>query len=296
MGSWKIMAMVRPRKSASGLPASRVRSRPAMRTSPSIRVWAGGRSPMRARNVTLLPDPDSPRMPSTSPAARSKLTPFTACTVRSRLAKVTRRSRTDTTGAVAAGGAVSSSTLGGTAGPRGQQNLVAGDSVAGVVERGESGLLARADVAGDGAARAEAAPGGGVDGIGRIARQRRLERTPRGVHGGHGRQQCPRVRVLRLAIERLDVADLHDLAEVHHHDAVADVADHIEVVGDEDVGEVESILQIGEQIQDLRADRLVQRRDRLVEEHQPRLEGQRARDIDALALAARQLVGIPVGE
>ena len=111
--------------------------------------------------MALLPDPDSPRMPSTSPAARSKLTPFTACTVRSRLAKVTRRSRTDTTGAsVTAGAVASASALGGTAGPRGQEHLVAGDGVTGVVERGEGGLLALSDFAAIGQ-RCEASADGG---------------------------------------------------------------------------------------------------------------------------------------
>src|SRR5579863_980990 len=44
--------------------------------------------------VTLLPEPDSPTMPSVSPRCRSKLSPLTARTMPSSVAKVTRRSLT----------------------------------------------------------------------------------------------------------------------------------------------------------------------------------------------------------
>ena len=58
---------------------------------PSI-AQLGGSSRISARSVTLLPEPDSPRMPSTSPRASRKLTPLTAWTVRSRCRKRTARS------------------------------------------------------------------------------------------------------------------------------------------------------------------------------------------------------------
>ena len=44
--------------------------------------------------------------------------------------------------------------------------------------------------------------------------------------------------------ERGAVGDLDDVAEVHHGDAVADVAHHREVVGDEQVGDAELVLQV----------------------------------------------------
>ena len=61
---------------------------------------------------------------------------------------------------------------------------------------------------------------------------------------------------------------------------------------DEDVGEAELVLEIEQQIEHLRLDRLVERRHRLVEDQQPRLEREPARDVDALALAAGNLVRI----
>src|SRR5262245_29407456 len=53
---------------------------------------------MVARNSWLFPEPDSPTMPTHSPSAMSKLTPFTACTVPSGVANVMSRFFTERTG------------------------------------------------------------------------------------------------------------------------------------------------------------------------------------------------------
>ena len=53
-----------------------------------------------------------------------------------------------------------------------------------------------------------------------------------------------------------------------------------------------SRLQIDEQVDDLRLDRDVERGERLVGDDEARLDGERARDADALALAAGELVRI----
>ena len=64
-----------------------------------------------------------------------------------------------------------------------------------------------------------------------------------------------------------------------------------QVVRDEQVGQPELGLQIQQQIQDLRLHRDVQRRDRLVGDHQARVERQRAGDADALALPPLKACG-----
>ena len=51
-----------------------------------------------------------------------------------------------------------------------------------------------------------------------------------------------------------------------------------------------SLLQVLEQVEDLRLHRDVERRDRLVADDQLRVDRERARDADALALAAGELV------
>ena len=75
---------------------------------------------------------------------------------------------------------------------------------------------------------------------------------------------------------------------------VADVADHRQVVRDEEVGEAELLLQVGQQVDDLRLDGHVERRHRLVADDQLGPERERARHADALALTAGELGREPV--
>ena len=86
----------------------------------------------------------------------------------------------------------------------------------------------------------------------------------------------------------------HHLAEIEHQDPVGDVLHHTEVVGDEDEREVEVALEIGEQVDDLGLHAHVESRDRLVADHELRLHDEGAGNVDALALAARELVRIAV--
>ena len=61
---------------------------------------------------------------------------------------------------------------------------------------------------------------------------------------------------------------------------------------DEQVGEAEPLLQVDQQVDDLRLDVDVERRDRLVGDDEVRLDRERARDGDALALAAGEFVRV----
>ena len=70
--------------------------------------------------------------------------------------------------------------------------------------------------------------------------------------------------------------------------------DDREVVADEQVGDAEVALQIGHQVEHLRLHRHVERADRLVGDDELRPRDQRARDRDALALAAGELVRVLV--
>ena len=85
---------------------------------------------------------------------------------------------------------------------------------------------------------------------------------------------------------------LHDLAHVHHRDPLAEVLDDGQVVGDEQVGEVVVLLEILQQLQDLRLHRHVQGGYRLVGDDELRHQRQGAGDRDALALPARERVRI----
>src|SRR3954471_2454921 len=99
-------------------------------------------------------------------------------------------------------------------------------------------------------------------------------------------EECLGVLDLRMLVDRVRVALLDDLPEVHHRDPVAHPPDDSEIVGDEEVREPELLLQVLEQVEDLRLDRDVERRDGLVAHDQLRIQGECARDADALALPA----------
>jgi hypothetical protein len=102
--------------------------------------------------------------------------------------------------------------------------------------------------------------------------------------------------VSRRIVDRLHRPDLGHLAEIHDHDPVAHVAHDVEVVGNEDVGQVELRLEVVEQVQHLSLDGLVERGDGLVEDDRLRREGERPGDVDALPLAAGQLVRVAAAE
>src|SRR5205807_6097661 len=99
-------------------------------------------------------------------------------------------------------------------------------------------------------------------------------------------EQRLRVRVQRVGVDLFGVRDLDDLAEVHHGDPVAQVADDRQVVGDEQVGQVELVLEVLQEVHDLRLDRDVERGDGLVGDDEGGVQDQGAGDADALPLAA----------
>ena len=87
---------------------------------------------------------------------------------------------------------------------------------------------------------------------------------------------------------------LHDPAGVHHADPVAQGRHHPQVVGHEHDGRTQPVPDLPEQREDLGLDGHVERGRRFVGQQHPWLAGQRHRDHDPLAHAARELVGIAV--
>ncbi len=93
-----------------------------------------------------------------------------------------------------------------------------------------------------------------------------------------------------LPEERIRGPGFHDFAQIHHRDTVGQVPDHPQVVGNEQVGEPELLLQLLQQVDDLCLDGDVQGGDGLVADEQVRLEGEGSRDADPLALSTGELV------
>src|SRR5439155_24001988 len=114
--------------------------------------------------------------------------------------------------------------------------------------------------------------------------------TELGRRHRHSREERTGVRVLRLAVELSARRNFDDVAEIHDEDPVRDVADHVQVVGDEDVCEPELLLEVLEQVEDLRLHGDIERRDRLVAHDQLRVDSERTRDADALSLTTRELM------
>ncbi len=84
--------------------------------------------------------------------------------------------------------------------------------------------------------------------------------------------------------------ELDQPAQVHHAHVVGHVAHHDQVVRDEQAGESALALQIHHQVEHLGLHGDVERRRRLVADEEFGAGRDRARDRDALALAARELV------
>ncbi len=144
------------------------------------------------------------------------------------------------------------------------------------------------------AARVEVAAARRVGRIGHLAAQQDAAALVAQARVGqrHGGEERLGVRVHRALVQLVGVGHLDQLADVHHRDPVTDVLDHAEVVGDEEVGQVELALQVLQQVDDLRAHRDIERGDRLVGDHQARVERERAGDADALPLAAAEGVRV----
>jgi hypothetical protein len=85
---------------------------------------------------------------------------------------------------------------------------------------------------------------------------------------------------------------LAHLTVAHDDHVVGDLANHPEVVADEEHAHAMPLLEPGEQLEDLPLDRDVERGRRLVGNEELRLAGERHRDHHALLLAARELVRI----
>src|SRR5215216_6396416 len=149
--------------------------------------------------------------------------------------------------------------------------------------------FARADVLGDRATRAEAAAGWDRRGAGNVARQHDALLQTRGPRLGRRREQRLGIGMMRRPEDLGLRTDLDDAPEIHHRHTVGDVTHDGEIVRYEQVGEPPLLLQILHEVDDLRLDRDIERRYRLVRHDEAGTERDRARDADALPLSAGEL-------
>ena len=101
MGSWKTMAISRPRTRRISSSESRRRSCPLNQISPAaIRPAGAATSRMMESALTLLPHPDSPTSATVSPGRTSHETSSTARTMPPRVANWVLRWRTSRRGVI----------------------------------------------------------------------------------------------------------------------------------------------------------------------------------------------------
>ena len=76
---------------------------------------------------------------------------------------------------------------------------------------------------------------------------------------GNRRQQRLGVRMGRRPEQAVGRRHFHHATGAHHHDPVGDVIHHREIMRDEDIGEAKLLLQVLEEVEDLRLDRDIER-------------------------------------
>ena len=126
---------------------------------------------------------------------------------------------------------------------------------------GHNALRRSGSACGSGSRRADSSALGGSPCSGSAL----AARSTRGIgdrHRGDQRSACRDAAARRTAPSAGAISI--DLAEIQHDDAVADMAHHREIVRDEQIGQAEPLLQVDQQVDDLRLDVDVERRDRLV--------------------------------
>jgi len=130
------------------------------------------------------------------------------------------------------------------------------------------------------------------DRAGNITLQNGLLASDGRVGDGYRRQQRLGIGVLRVGKQGFLVGVFDDFAQIHHRDAMADVFDHGQIMGDEQVRQVQLRLQIHQQVNNLGLDRDIKGRDRLVTDDHLRVQGQGPGDANALTLTAGKFVGV----
>ncbi len=100
----------------------------------------------------------------------------------------------------------------------------------------------------------------------------------------------------RLVIDVVGGADLLDLALAHDAEAIGQFEGFFLIMGDEDRGVAGAVVHFAQPLAQLAADLGIKRAKGLVEQQHGGLDGEGPGERDALALAARELVGIALFE
>lgn len=100
--------------------------------------------------------------------------------------------------------------------------------------------------------------------------------------------------MVRVGKEVFGRADFDEGAVLHDRNPVGEAPSDRQVMGDEEVGQVEVSFELNQKVEDRGLHRYVQGRGRLVEHDELRIEKQRSGEHDALGLTAAEFMGTTV--
>ena len=100
----------------------------------------------------------------------------------------------------------------------------------------------------------------------------------------------------RVGIKLFGGRNLGHIPQIQHHDARGDMLHHAQIMRNENKRNAKFALQFHQQVDDLRLNGDIERRNRFIADDQPGVDDQRARNADTLALPARKLVRVAVDE
>ena len=95
-------------------------------------------------------------------------------------------------------------------------------------------------------------------------------------------------------IDRFPGAKLHNVSQIHYHDAVAEMLDNPQIMGNEHIRQVEFLFDVLHQVDDLSLNGHVQGADRFIADHKFRIQRNRPGNSHTLPLAAGKFMGIAV--
>ncbi len=151
-----------------------------------------------------------------------------------------------------------------------------------------------ADILAVAAARMESATRRWVDRAGNVTLEDDSFLFVLRIRNGHSGKKRPSIRVFSVAVDGLAGGDFDNLSQIHDRHSVADMLDHPEIVRNEKIGEMHLLLELLEEIDDLRLDGDIQGGDRLIGYDELRIHGQCPGDADPLPLAAAELMRITI--
>ena len=133
--------------------------------------------------------------------------------------------------------------------------------------------------------------------MGFAMKQRWQKRQPAGGSTALGISPSSRIRSLWSVVLGSGTADivprqftvrgdLHDLAQVHHHDPVTDIANHCQIVANEHISQMKLLLQTLKQVQNLRLYGNIQCGNGLIAKNQLWIHRQSPDDANTLPLTA----------